>query len=233
MALINPHLVFDLLAALLSLAGTYLVYRCRLRGAATVDIDALGLGYPTALVLGAVAGGYGFGTLNLIVSGIPGIGRSIVGSLAGAIVAIEIYKARKRITGSTGVIFVIGFATTVTIGRIGCFLSGLEDQTHGTPTSLPWAHDFGDGVLRHPVQLYESSVMAVFLATAALALYFRNRFFLRNGFYLMVATYALQRIGWEFLKPYTAIIGSLNLFHLVCAALLLYAVAMLSRSKDV
>ena len=31
----------------------------------------------------------------------------------------------------------------------------------GTPSSLPWAIDFGDGIPRHPTQLYESLVMAV------------------------------------------------------------------------
>ena len=39
---------------------------------------------------------------------------------------------------------------------IGCFLAGLDDQhlRHST-TSLPWGVDFGDGVPRHPTQLYE------------------------------------------------------------------------------
>ena len=42
--------------------------------------------------------------------------------------------------------------------------AGLPDRTYGTPTSLPWAVDLGDGVGRHPVQVYESASMALFLA---------------------------------------------------------------------
>ena len=116
--------------------------------------------------LGAIAGGYGAGTLNLWLSGEPGFGRSIVGALAGAIIAIELFKWRKGIRGSTGLIFVPAFATSVVIGRIGCYLSGIEDNTYGLPTALPWGHDFGDGILRHPVQLYESLSMLFFLAVA-------------------------------------------------------------------
>ena len=91
------------------------------------------------------------------------IARSIVGALAGAIAAIELFKAVRGIRGSTGLIFVPAFATTVMVGRWGCFLSGLEDETHGTPTSLPWGVDLGDGMMRHPVQLYESFTMGLFL----------------------------------------------------------------------
>jgi phosphatidylglycerol:prolipoprotein diacylglycerol transferase len=34
-------------------------------------------------------------------------------------------------------------------------LTGLADQTYGFPTTLPWGMDFGDGVPRHPGQVYE------------------------------------------------------------------------------
>jgi prolipoprotein diacylglyceryltransferase len=110
---------------------------------------------------------------------------------------------------------------------LGCFLSGLEDETHGTPTSLPWGVDLSDGVLRHPVQLYESFAMAAFLAAALTLIGKRNPWFMRNGFYALVLFYAVQRFLWEFLKPYGAVIGPFNLFHLVCAALAIYALAMM------
>ena len=35
--------------------------------------------------------------------------------------------------------------------------------------ALPWGHDFGDGVPRHPVQLYESAAMAAFAGVYRLA----------------------------------------------------------------
>jgi phosphatidylglycerol---prolipoprotein diacylglyceryl transferase len=42
-----------------------------------------------------------------------------------------------------------------------------------------------------------------------------------------VLFYAMQRFAWEFLKPYAAVLGYFNLFHLVCAGLACYAYLMM------
>lgn len=207
---------------------TVVCYRWRL-GDAAGRIESVGMAYALALVAGAVAGGYGAGTFNLWLSGVPEFGRSIVGALAGAITAIEILKWRKGIRGSTGLIFVPAFATSVVVGRIGCFLAGLKDNTYGIPTALPWGLDFGDGVPRHPVQLYESFSMLFFLVAALVLLARRQAFFMRNGFYLMMLFYAGQRFIWEFLKPYGPIIGPFNLFHFISAGLICYSIWMMGR----
>jgi prolipoprotein diacylglyceryltransferase len=220
------HTLFDLLAAASALAMTTAVYVWRLRPQMQ-RIEQVGVAYAVALVAGAVLGGYGAGSLNLWLTGLPGIGRSVVGALAGAIVAIELLKRRRGIRGSTGIVFVPGFVTSVAVGRWGCFLSGLDDQTHGTVTGLPWGHDFGDGLLRHPVQLYESFAMTLFLGFALAMLARRSAYFLAKGFYLMVFFYAGQRFLWEFLKPYGALAGPFNLFHLICAGLMVYSLSML------
>ena len=150
-----------MLSATAALGMTLFVYNWRLKDAAQ-KIDHAGPLYGLALVAGAAIGGFGAGTLNLWLSGEAGIGRSIVGALAGAIIAVELFKRLRGISGSTGLIFVPAFATSVMVGRWGCFLSGLDDDTYGTPTGLPWGHDFGDGIARHPVQIYESLAMAAF-----------------------------------------------------------------------
>lgn len=223
------HTLFDLLAALSSLTMTVLVYRWRLADAGQA-IEQAGAGYALALVVGAVAGGFGAGTLNLWLSGQSELGRSVVGALAGAITAVELFKWRRGIRGSTGIIFVPAFATSIIVGRWGCFFAGLPDNTYGTPTALPWGHDFGDGIARHPVQLYESFTMAAFLAVALVLIGRRSPFFLRNGFYLLVLTYGAQRFLWEFLKPYGTLIGPLNLFHFICAGLVIYSLVMIARN---
>jgi phosphatidylglycerol---prolipoprotein diacylglyceryl transferase len=227
---LNLHTIFDLFAAVASLGVTAFCYRWRLKDAAQ-RIEHAGMGYVLALVGGAALGGYGLGSLNMMLSGQPMVARSIVGALAGAIAAIEIFKWSRGLKGSTGLIFVPAFATTVVVGRWGCFLSGLSDETHGTPTTLPWGVDLGDGIPRHPVQLYESFSMAAFLAAALVLIGRRNPWFMRNGFYAMVLFYAIQRFFWEFLKPYGAVIGPFNLFHLVCAGLALYALGLM-RGND-
>jgi phosphatidylglycerol---prolipoprotein diacylglyceryl transferase len=225
------HTIFDVAASLSSIALTFLCYRWRLRDAA-LRIDAAGPIYALALIGGAVLGGYGMGTLNLWLGGVHEVARSIVGALAGAILAIELFKRWRGIHGSTGLIFVPAFCATVIVGRWGCFFAGLEDETYGIPSQVPWAVDLGDGVMRHPVQLYESFSMLAFLLVALVLLARRDRWFMANGFYALVAFYAAQRFCWEFLKPYAAVVGPFNLFHLVCAGLIAYACVMLGRGHE-
>jgi prolipoprotein diacylglyceryltransferase len=185
--------------------------------------------YIAAGSLGATLGAYLAGSANLWLSGVGGVGRSIEGALAGAIIAIELLKAKAGIRGSTGLRFVAPLAAAIAVGRIGCFLAGLDDMTYGTPTTLPWGVDFGDGVTRHPVQLYEALTMAIFLAVFIALVRRGNETVLRSGFYLFVGIYAAQRFLWEFLKPYGTVVGPFNLFHLISIALLAYALFFARR----
>ena len=74
--------------------------------------------------------------------------------------------------------------------------------------------------------------MLAFLVVALVLLARRGRWFMRHGFYALVLWYAAQRFVWEFLKPYGAIVGPLNLFHLVCVLLLAYAIWMMRRPDE-
>ena len=223
------HSVFDVLAwAAAALAGLWLVRGERVR----FPIEpARRWSYFAALVGGAAAGAYAFGTLNLAFSGVPGVARSIEGGLAGGIAAVEAYKGLAGIGARTGARFALPLAVGIMVGRVGCFLSGLPDFTYGTPTTLPWGHDFGDGVRRHPVQLYESLAMAGFAAAYLLAIARGSRSIAANGFYLFVGFYGVQRFAWEFMKPYGAVAGPFTLFHFLSAALALYAAAMLASAE--
>jgi phosphatidylglycerol---prolipoprotein diacylglyceryl transferase len=94
-------------------------------------------------------------------------GKTIVGGLIGGWIAVELMKKYVGINRSTGDLFAVPLGAGIAIGRIGCFLTGLSDKTYGTPTTMPWGVDFGDGIRRHPTQLYE----AMFLSGLAVALY--------------------------------------------------------------
>ncbi len=94
-------------------------------------------------------------------------GKTIVGGLIGGWIAVELMKKYAGIKESTGDLFAVPLAVGIAVGRVGCFLTGLSDKTYGTPTNLPWGVDFGDGVHRHPTQLYEFA----FLILLAVALY--------------------------------------------------------------
>jgi prolipoprotein diacylglyceryltransferase len=268
------HIAFDAIAwaaAGLSLAWLTRSAHVRFPAAATGDLT-----YIAVLVFGAGVGAVLFGTVNLWLSHQAGIARSIEGGIAGAIVTVELYERIAGISVRTGARFALPLAVGVAVGRIGCFLSGLDDFTHGTATALPWGHDFGDGIMRHPVQLYESAAMAAFAAfyvwrarrageqserparhpkvrapdtrpetglvgarragerserPARQRPKVRNdRFVIDNGFYLAVAFYGAQRFAWEFIKPYGTLIGPFTLFHLLSAALFVYAVVMIATA---
>lgn len=142
----------------------------------------------------------------------PG-GKTIVGGLLGGWLGVEIVKRITGIRRRTGDLFALPLCVGIAVGRIGCLLAGLSDDTYGKPTSLPWAVDFGDGLGRHPVQLYEIA----FLGLLALAVSAPNR--LREGsrFRIFLAGYLAWRIAIDFLKPQPLLLG-MNLIQWTCAA---------------
>lgn len=221
------HTIFDILAWLAAAASVWWLSRRGLRFPA----QAFELPYIAALVFGAGIGAYLFGSANLWLSGQSGIARSVEGALAGGIVAIEFYKWTAGISLRTGARFALPLAVGIAIGRLGCYFAGLDDFTYGSPTALPLGRDFGDGVLRHPVQLYESAAMGLFALAYVGAVLNRNAFTITNGFYLVLAYYGVQRFLWEFLKPYGTLIGPFTLFHLLSLSILLYAAFMLATAS--
>jgi prolipoprotein diacylglyceryltransferase len=188
-----------------------------------------GPGYFFSLATGAVPGAWLAGSFNTFRGLAASLSHSVVGALAGAIIGVEIYKMVRGMKDSTGGIFVGPFSLGVTIGRWGCLFAGLPDFTYGTPTTLPWGVDLGDGVARHPVQIYESLAMAVFLAVYLLALVRRRRWAYRRSFYAMVAWYGAQRFVWEFLKPYPTLLGPFNIFHAICLGISVYGCVFFIR----
>lgn len=216
------HLVFDLLAWSSGAATGFALYRWRLRAMTEEIARKIGGGYFIALALGAACGAWLSGSLNTLRALEPLLSHSVAGALAGGIVAVEVYKAVRGIKGSTGAVFVGSFTVGVVIGRFGCLFAGLPDQTFGLPTTLPWAVELGDGVPRHPVQLYESAAMATFLAIYLVALGRHALWASRNGFHIMCIWYGAQRFLWEFLKPYPSLLGPFNVFHILCGGLVIY-----------
>jgi prolipoprotein diacylglyceryltransferase len=126
-------------------------------------------------------------------------GKSIVGGLLGGLIGVETTKKAVGVGSSTGDAFVLPLAVGMCVGRIGCFLSGLADHTYGNPTTLPWGVDFGDGVPRHPTQLYE---IAFLIAWTAL-LFRRKAAFAHSGdlFRAYLAGYLLFRLAVDAIKP--------------------------------
>jgi prolipoprotein diacylglyceryltransferase len=221
------HTAFDVIAWVVAALSLYWVTR---RGGQFPPVPARDWRYIAVLLCGAGIGALVLGTANLWLSQVSGVARSIEGAIAGGILAVELYKRSAHITARTGARFALPLALGIAIGRIGCYLAGLEDFTYGTPSALPWAHDFGDGIGRHPVQLYESAAMGAFAIFYVVRVRRDDRFVIENGFYLAVGYYGLQRFLWEFLKPYGPLIGPLTLFHLLSILIFLYAAIMIATA---
>ena len=162
-------------------------------------------------------------------------GQSIVGGLLGGLIGVEIGKKYAGVTESTGDRFVVPILVGLFVGRIGCYIAGLQDDTYGNATTLPWGVDFGDGVRRHPTQVYD---MLFAVAALAVLLLLRPKLSRESGlqFKLLLAGYLFWRLLIDGLKPVPyQFVGGLSGIQLVCAiALVLYlplVVRQLSRLR--
>ena len=81
--------------------------------------------------------------------------KTLVGGLLGGLFSVEGVKVLIKEKRRSGDLFVFPLLLGMIIGRLGCFSAGIEEETYGLPSRLPWAMDLGDGILRHPVTLYE------------------------------------------------------------------------------
>jgi phosphatidylglycerol:prolipoprotein diacylglycerol transferase len=141
-------------------------------------------------------------------------GKTIVLGLVGGYFGVELAKWSLHITIKTGDTFAVPVAAAVAIGRLGCFAGGC---CYGQPTSLPWGIDFGDGLRRHPTQLYESA----FHATMAFVLArMRERGMFRGQLIkLYIIVYLLYRFLTEFLRPEPVIFAGLTGYQWAAVAL--------------
>lgn len=226
------HYIFDVLALFSGvLMSFWFLRKYGLQRPAGVTQESQHHYYLLALLFGLIAGSLLFGTLNLHWSGQTGVAKSLLGGVFGAIVVAEVFKYFAGIRQSTGLYFVPGLVVLIAVGRIGCFLAGLSDYTYGIETSLPWGVDFGDGIKRNPVQLYETFTMLAFLIVLLISYPKYAVFWQTQGFYVFVLVYAGQRFVWEFLKPYSTVFYPFNLFQLLCLFMLGYAAVMLLKMR--
>jgi phosphatidylglycerol---prolipoprotein diacylglyceryl transferase len=155
-------------------------------------------------------------------------GQSIVGGLLGGLIGIEIAKKLMGVRRSTGDNFVLPIVAGTVVGRIGCFLAGLHDGTYGDPASLAWAVDFGDGIPRHPTQLYD---IAFVLLWGGLLLHMKQHLAGKPGllFKLYLSGYLMWRIAVDGIKPipyaYFGYLSGIQLVSLLALACYLPIVA--------
>jgi prolipoprotein diacylglyceryltransferase len=203
---VHPHLLFEIVAYSGGFQLYLLLRRRWPRREATVPLEQ-----NLWVIVGAVFGALiGAKLLALVESPhhywelrhhLPALlgGKTIVGGLLGGWAGVEVAKRRLGIARRTGDVYVFPLVFGMCAGRVGCLLTGLADHTHGVATALPWAVDFGDGVPRHPTQVYEIA----FLLMLAIVLLLRMRRPWNNGdlFRFFLLGYLAFRLAVEFIKP--------------------------------
>jgi prolipoprotein diacylglyceryltransferase len=221
---IHPHWFFETLAYLVSFR-IYLLLRRR-RGDAVPDVNRW-------WVIAAGAVGAVVGSKVLYWSEDPAAtirhfadpafllgGKTIVGALIGALFSVEAAKKYLGIRSRTGDLFALPLCVGTAIGRVGCFLTGLEDHTSGVATSLPWGVNFGDGVPRHATQLYEI-IFVLFLA-ALIVVASRRPHCEGDLFKIFMVGYFAFRLCVDSLKPDVHVLAGLSSIQWACLLMLLY-----------
>jgi phosphatidylglycerol---prolipoprotein diacylglyceryl transferase len=123
-------------------------------------------------------------------------GKTITTGLIGAYLAVELVKLALGVRVKTGDAFALPLALALAVGRWGCFFNGC---CHGAPTDLPWGVDFGDGVYRHPTQVYES-LFHLGMAGVLIVLTVRDRI-PGHRLQLYLIAYSAFRFATEYIRP--------------------------------
>lgn len=155
-------------------------------------------------------------------------GKTIVGGLLGGLIGVELMKKRVGITRSTGDDMALPIVTGMVIGRIGCFMTGLDDHTYGIPTSWITGIDFGDGIPRHPTQLYE---IAFLLLLGGMLYRWKKLSTIHDGaiFQLFMTGYLSFRFVIDFIKPTPHPYLGLNNIQLASLIGLIYYLSLLYK----
>jgi len=156
--------------------------------------------------------------------------KTVVGGFLGGLVGVEFIKNIIGENQKSGDLFTYPIILGLIIGRIGCFSMGIYEQTYGTPSGLPWAMNLGDGILRHPVTLYE----IFFLLCAWLALVqLEKNYVLAEGakFKIFMIVYLLFRFALDFIKPHFNLIIGLSTIQVTCLAGLMYYAPFIFNPK--
>lgn len=221
---IPSHLVFELLAY--TVAFRYLLMQ-------QIKNDTIPFSQRSVVIIGGLSGAI-VGTKILVVLqhidiillnqlnllSLMFMGKTVVGGLIGGLIGVELTKKIVGIKRSTGDVFVYPLIIGTGIGRVGCFLTGLSDSTHGVATNLPWGVDFGDGIPRHPTQIYE----IIFLIALMIFLKFRSRSTMKEGdlFKFYLVAYLAFRFIIDFLKPDFHYFWGLSAIQTACLITIIY-----------
>ncbi|WP_298532096.1 prolipoprotein diacylglyceryl transferase [uncultured Algibacter sp.] len=147
--------------------------------------------------------------------------KTIMGGLFGGLLGVEFAKKRIGETQSSGDLFVFPIILGIFIGRIGCFLSGIDEFTYGNETKSVLGMDLGDGLLRHPTSLYELMFLVVLFVGLKKI---QKNMILKPGelFKIFMLLYFGFRFFIEFLKPNVFYLLGISTIQILCIVCFVY-----------
>ncbi len=147
--------------------------------------------------------------------------KTVLGGFLGGLLGVELIKKIVGEKHSSGDLFTYPMIFALIIGRIGCFSMGVYEETYGTPTKLFTGIDLGDGLMRHPVSLYE--IFFLVLLWIGLLIVEKKIVLAEGGrFKLFMIGYISYRFLVDFIKPSYPIIFGLSTIQLTAVIGLIY-----------
>lgn len=147
--------------------------------------------------------------------------KTIVGGLLGGLMGVEIMKKFIGEKQSSGDLFTYPLVLAMVIGRVGCFSMGVHEETYGIETAWPMGMNLGDGLIRHPVSLYEILALLLFWTFMRQV---ERRVRLQNGmrFQFFMIYYLLFRFLLDFIKPGYTYFWGIGSVQMACLLGLIY-----------
>jgi len=156
--------------------------------------------------------------------------KTVLGGFLGGLFGVELIKKMLKEKQSSGDLFTYPIILALIIGRIGCFSMGVYEETYGKPTSFFAGINLGDGLMRHPITLYE---IAFLVLLWFVLIQIEKKHTLAEGarFKIFMISYCAFRFCIDFIKPSYIIIASLSTIQLTAAIGLLYYLFISTRNK--
>lgn len=154
--------------------------------------------------------------------------KTIIGGLLGGLLMVEVTKKIIGERSSSGDLFTYPLILAIIIGRIGCFTSGVYEQTYGEVTNFIFGMDLGDGLKRHPVALYEITFMLL-LWMVLLKIEKKAKLVSGCRFQIFMIAYLTFRFCMQLIKPQYAYFLGMGTIQLVCIIGLLYYIKTIGK----
>ena len=157
--------------------------------------------------------------------------KTVLGGFLGGLFGVELIKKIVKEKNNSGDLFTYPMVLALIIGRIGCFSMGVYEETYGIPTKFFTGINLGDGILRHPVSLYEI-LFLILLWIILIQVDKRVKLSTGARFKLFMISYILYRFCIDFIKPPYFTFMGLTTIQITASLGLLYYLVISIQNKN-